>query len=666
MGGSLMVENRKRAWLRRSIATLALPAALAASGAHAQTLASDTPQTLGDVAGFTAVHDWTVSASPALVRVSAPEGDLAVTVIDLGHAADARAAADAALARAGAKPRPFENITTMAPLDGWDERAGAEYTVPPAEHALLSVVVLRRADHWVALVLEGSQATAEKRAAAVGTLVASLRPKGFAREDFAGKAANPLTSERIKALIDFVAEAERQLQIPGAGLALIQDGKIVFEGGVGVKGLGSKEPVDAHTRFMIASNTKGMSTLLLARLVDEGKLRWDQPVTQVYPPFRLGSAETTSKVVMRQLVCACTGLPRKDMELLLATRRDTPAGDTFVQLAATEPTSKFGEVFQYNNLMASAAGYIGGHIAHPDLELGAAYDRAMRERVFDPLGMHDTTFDFATALAADHADPSALGLDGKAVVIAQTLNYQFYPYRPAGGAWSSAHDVARYVQLELGEGQLPDGTRLVSAANLLERRRKNVPVGEDSFYGMGLETRHRYGIDVVMHGGSLAGYKSNWFALPDSKVGAVLLTNSDEGQTLLDPFLRRLIEVLYDGRPEAVARVAADAHTTQVQLATLRGKLTPGESAIAAQHLAASYHNASLGAVRIVQKIGVSRMQVGAFDEPFAVQPNPDGTASLVSTGADLLGVDLLVGQAGGKRTLTLRDGQHTYVYTED
>lgn len=638
---------------------------LASNPAFSQALATDTPQTVNEIATFTAAHDWIVTKAEGLVRVTAPEGDLIVSVLDLGPAADARAAAAVALAKAKAKTWPLEVLAPRAPIEGWDERAVADYTVPPAEHRALQVTVLRRADHWVALVIEGSQATGEKRGAAVGLMASSLRPKGFAREDFTDAVPRKLTPERVKLLTDFLADSMRQLQVPGAGVALIQDGKVVWEGGVGVKALGSAEPVGAHTRFLIASNTKGMSTLLLARLVDEGKLRWDQPVSQVYPDFRLGSPETTSKVVMRQLVCACTGLPRKDMELLFASKPETPASDTFAQLAATEPTSKFGEVFQYNNLMASAAGYIGGHIAFPDLELGKAYDKAMQDRVFGPLGMNDTTFDFPTALSADHADGSALGLDGKATALPQTLNYHFVPYRPAGGAWSSAHDVARYVQLELGEGQLPDGPRLVSAANLLERRRKNVPAGEDTFYGMGLEVRHRYGVDVVFHGGSLAGYKSNWFALPGAKTGAVILTNSDEGQSLLDPFLRRLIEVLYDGRPEAAPRVAAAARSAQAEMAALRAKLTPGEDAIAALHLAGSYHNASLGHLAIVREGGTSRMRIGGYDEPFAVQKNPDGTYSVVATGADLLGSDLLVGQANGKRTLTLRDGQHVYVFEE-
>ncbi len=82
-------------------------------------------------------------------------------------------------------------------------------------------------------------------------------------------------------------------------------------------------------------------------------------------------------------------------------------------LGTMQPTSKFGEVFQYSNLMAAAAGFIGGSLAYPGKELGAAYDEAMRTKVFVPLGMTHTTFDFARALKGDLAQPHGEDVDGK-------------------------------------------------------------------------------------------------------------------------------------------------------------------------------------------------------------------------------------------------------------
>ena len=106
-------------------------------------------------------------------------------------------------------------------------------------------------------------------------------------------------------------------------------------------------------------------------------------MTEAYPAFKLGDPDTTKKVLVKNLICACTGLPRQDLEWLFEFKNATPQS-SLALLGTMQPTSKFGEVFQYSNLMASAAGYIGGHIVYPDRELGAAYDEAMQKKIFDP------------------------------------------------------------------------------------------------------------------------------------------------------------------------------------------------------------------------------------------------------------------------------------------
>jgi hypothetical protein len=88
------------------------------------------------------------------------------------------------------------------------------------------------------------------------------------------------------------------------GFSLIDGGKIAWVGGAGVRELGKQEPVDADTLFIAASNTKALTTLLLAELVDEKKLRWDEPVVEVYPKFKLGDAATTKSVLVKHLICA--------------------------------------------------------------------------------------------------------------------------------------------------------------------------------------------------------------------------------------------------------------------------------------------------------------------------------------------------------------------------
>src|SRR5262249_23531704 len=145
----------------------------------------------------------------------------------------------------------------------------------------------------------------------------------------------------------------------------------------------------------------------------------------------------------------------------------------------------------------------------PSEEFGAAYDAAMRSRVFQPLGMGRTTFDFATATSGNFASPHSDDIDARTTMAHMDINLSIVPLRPAGGMWTSARDLSKYLEMELAGGVLTDGTRLVTEESLMERRRKQVQMGEATVYGMGLIIDTLYGIPVVRHGGSLFGYKSD-------------------------------------------------------------------------------------------------------------------------------------------------------------
>ncbi|HEY3813937.1 MAG TPA: serine hydrolase domain-containing protein [Caulobacteraceae bacterium] len=654
--------NRLAVTLAAFAALLILPAtAFAQAGA-----AADTPGKTPSGIAYTQPKDWSVTVKGPVTVFSAPENNLSLAVVDAGAAPTGQAAADKAwsLYKPGAT-RPVRLVSPGTAGDGWDERVGIAYETSPSEKAVVGAVAMRKGTAWTVVITDGAESTGNKRAAAVGIIEASLRPAGFARETFAGLTPHHLTPERIQALRDFVAQSAKELQVPGVGIALIDNGKVVYVGGYGVRELGGTEPVDAHTKFMIASNTKGMSTLLLAILADEGKLKWDQHVTDLYPTFRLGSDATTHATLVRHLVCACTGLPRKDYAFILGDE-GAPAVDTFRQLSETQPTSNFGELFQYNNLMASAAGFLGGSLAYPNMEIGAAYDKAMQTRIFDPLGMHDTTFSNSIGESGDWARPHGFDIDGNMVEMSNYFNHLIVPFRPAGGAWSSPADVAKYVQLELTKGIGPDGKRIVSEANLLERRKRGVPTGPDAWYGMGLFDEEISGVHVVTHGGTLQGFHSDWWALPDSGIGAVILTNADSGPYLLAPFLRRLMEVVYDGKPEAADEVAAAAARLKLQSKARRAKLTiPGDPAMLAG-LAAKYHDSVLGnTITITDKNGAKWIKAGFIEGPVATRKNADNSVSLVSIGPGSIGVDALIGSKHGLRTLTIHDSQHDYVYTE-
>jgi CubicO group peptidase (beta-lactamase class C family) len=633
----------------------------AAARLAAERLTRDTPRTTVGGTTFTAPTDWSISSRDSMVALEPPEADSRMAIVET-PAADADAAVAAAWAVfAPGTSRPLLLVTPGPGRNGWQEQRTYTYEVPPNERRSVVALAFRAGSSWTVLLADAAQTTRERRGSQFALVMQSLRPKGYVMESFAGKKAHPLDAARVKQLTAFIETAMKELGIPGVGLSLIDGDQVVFEGGFGVRALGKPAPVDADTLFMIASNTKPLTTLLMARLVDEGKLEWETPVPKIYPRFKIGDAATTAQVRLKHLLCACTGMPRKDFEWLFEFKDATPQ-TAMETLSRVQPTTGFGELYQYSNLMAAAAGFIAGHVAYPDRELGAAYDEAMRTRIFEPLGMTTTSFDIAAVQRGNHAAPHATDVDGRPMAASMDLNYSIPPVRPAGGAWSSARDLMRYVRLELAGGKLPNGAPLVSEKNLLARRDKQVAIGETGAYGMGLIVDSRWGATVVQHGGSMIGYKSDILMLPAHGVGAVILTNADLGQLLLGPFRRRLLEVLFDGAPEAEENLLTAARNAKAAIAKNRERLEVPADPVYAEKLAARYRSTALGDIA-VRRAGTNTVfDFGEWKSAVASRKNDDGTVSFVTIDPGIPGMAFVV--AG--KTLVLRDMQHEYVFTPD
>jgi CubicO group peptidase (beta-lactamase class C family) len=639
--------------------------AVAAPAPASETLSADTPKTT--VAGntFVAPAGWSFAVRGQATILTPPEGGSHVAIVDVEakNADQAVQLAWAAYSPSG-KRWPLKLSTPGQAKDGWEEVQGYDYQTSPNEKRIVGANALRAKNTWTVVIFDFEQGLAEKRGSQIGVIGGKLLPKGYERESFAGKQAHKLDKARLAELGKFVENAQKLLGVPGVSVGIVQDGKVVFAGGFGVREVGKPAKIDANTKFMIASNTKALTTLMLGKLVDEKKMTWETPATTLLPQFKLGDADTTSKVLVKHLICACTGMPRQDMEWILEYGKMTP-DSALATLGTMQPTSKFGELFQYSNPMAAAAGYIGGHVAFPKLELGKAYDEAMRTKVFVPLGMTNTTFDFKKGMTGNFSQAHSPNIDGKTVLAIGEVNKSVIPVRPTGGAWSNINDMLKYVQMELREGKLPNGKQLISKETLLERRAPQVASGKDTTYGMGLTVNKKWDVTVVHHGGDMIGFHSDMMWLPDHNVGAVILTNGDPGWVIRSLFRRKLLEVLFDGKPEADADIATAAKNWYEELATERKLLVVPADPAEAGKLAAAYTNEALGEIK-VSKAGTGIVfDFGEWKSEVATKKHPDGSLSFVTIAPGLAGVDLVVGTTNGKRSLTLRDAQHEYVFVE-
>jgi hypothetical protein len=219
------------------------------------------------------------------------------------------------------------------------------------------------------------------------------------------------------------------------------------------------------------------------------------------------------------------------------------------------------------------------------------------------------------------------------------------------------------VQMELDGGLLPGGRRYIARDTLLARRDKQVPLGQDAFYGMGLVVDSTYGTPVVHHGGDMIGYHSDMIWLPEHNIGAVILTNGDPGWALRGPFQRKLLEVLFDGRPEADADVPAQAKSFFDRLAADRKLLMVPAAASDVTKLATRYVNDALGTITVQREGAATVFDVGEWKSEVGSRRNPDGTTSFLTIAPGILfGLEFVVG-SGPQPTLIARDGQHEYVF---
>lgn len=664
-----------RGTLHRAALAVALAGLIAGGTSHAQDIAgAPAAEAAGDTAAegrsatprgttFLLPGGWAQRVQGNAVVLTPPEADGSRLVIVDAAGDDPDAAVAQAWTALGMTPK-LVVATDAAPRDGWEQRRFYEYDVAANAKRVVIARAYRRGTDWTVVLGDADQALAERRSSQLGKIFQRLLPAGHARETFAGRTARKLDAARLQQVSAFVESMRRDFEVPGVAVGIVQDGQVVLSQGFGVRQLGKPATVTGDTRFMIASNTKALTTLMLAKLVDAGKLDWDARARDIYPAFKLGDSATSDRVLVKHLICACTGVPRQDFEWLFEGEKQTPQ-TVMETLATMQPTSGFGELFQYSNPMAAAAGFIGGQVAYPGSELGDGYDRAMQALVFDPLGMRNTTFDYARAQTGDYAAPHGYDIRHQVQQMDMGLNDTIQASRPAGAAWSTVNDLLKYVQMEIDRGVLPDGSRYIGEAALLERREPQISLGVDRDYAMALMVDRGDGVEVIDHGGDMGGFHSNMMWWPEQQVGAVILTNADEGVALRGPLKRRLMELMFDGEPQAEATATANAKASREGFDAFVKLLQWPADASAVAGLAPRYHNDALGELVVTREGDKAWFDVGAFKSEVATMPQPDGSMAFMTIDPQAIGFLLTRADTDGVRKLVARDGQHEYAFVE-
>ncbi len=334
----------------------------------------------------------------------------------------------------------------------------------------------------------------------------------------------PAQAKPLQGLDSYITRSMAEWKIPGLAIAVVRNDSVVLLKGYGVKRMGSAERVDQRTLFAIGSSSKAFTGLGVAMLVDEGKVRWDDPATKYLPGFQLYDPYVTRELTVRDLLTHRSGLSRGD---LVWYALDLPRDSILHRVRYLKPTWSLRAQFGYQNIMYLAAGQLTARVA------GKSWDDVMRDRILTPLGMRSSNtsvsgLDRLPNVAAPHEEVD----DTVRVVPWHNIDNT----APAGSINSSAADMAQWVRFQLAGGQV-GGKPLLSAGAFDETHTPQtiVPLvgpwklmmqdAHFASYGMGWLLHDYRGRKIVQHGGNIDGMHALVGLLPEEKTGLVILTN---------------------------------------------------------------------------------------------------------------------------------------------
>lgn len=351
-------------------------------------------------------------------------------------------------------------------------------------------------------------------------------------------------TDRIKGLDAMINRSLEAFDVPGAAIGIIIDDKIVLTKGYGYRDQAKKLPVTENTLFAIGSCTKAFTANVLAQLVDEGKINWDDQVIKYIPEFRLKDEYATYHATIRDLATHQSGLPRHD---LLWYNSSLSKNDLLKRLQYLDLNTDLRGKFQYNNLMYLMIGLLIERVT------GQTWEEAVKSRVFQPLGMNHSNF---SVLDSQKSDDFSLPYKKKFGAV-QALPFKDVTILgPAGSINSNMVDMMKWMRFQLSDGYIEE-KQLLKKETLQTMHTPQVTfrkfpqeTTELFGYGLGWMVGMHEGRYFVGHAGGVDGFISSTGFLPKEKIGVVVLTNSDSNSefadNLVDGILDRILGIEND------------------------------------------------------------------------------------------------------------------------
>lgn len=318
-----------------------------------------------------------------------------------------------------------------------------------------------------------------------------------------------------------IKETLKECHVPGAAVAVIRDGDVLFKEGFGYRDMSNQLPVTEETLFAIGSVTKSFTTMALSMLCDDGKFDWNTPIRRYLSDFQLADSYATEHATAIDFATHRTGLPRHDF---LWYKSPDTREELVHKLRHLSMSKEFRTAFQYENLSYMVLGYLAGKLA------GSGWEEVIRERIFDPLKMKRSNFSADKFVADSNSAKPYRYNGGKSIEIPYV---KMDAIGPAGGISTTLDDLIPWVKMHLDSGK-SDGKQLVSEVSLRRMFQPHiVTAGETEpeilmqSYGLGWQIDAYRGYTLVHHSGNINGFTAKIALIPRRKIGVIILCNQD-------------------------------------------------------------------------------------------------------------------------------------------
>lgn len=306
-------------------------------------------------------------------------------------------------------------------------------------------------------------------------------------------------------------------RVPGAAIALVQDGEIVHARGFG-RADHTGRPMTAQTPTLVASVTKPLTALAILQLEEAGALALDDPVQRHIPWFAVADGpDTSARITIRHLLSHTSGLPsliEGEYERVLAAPGPDDLEREVRHLRHVSLWSEPGARFQYSNVGYTTLGYL------VEVVSGLSYEAYLQEHVYDPLMMTRST------VSKDEARADGLAT-GHRAWFGRPIAFEWSNSRAGlggGFTYSTAEDLAHFATAQL-EGGSYEGVQVLSAENIARMHAPAVqaPWSPDAHYGLGWFVTDRDGVRTVSHAGKAPNFMADVLLVPERDLAVVVL-----------------------------------------------------------------------------------------------------------------------------------------------